>query len=471
VSTPATSEPASRPGCGGPGKAAPYEGLPWPRRLWAMVTLMTGLTLAVLDATIAHVALPTIARDLNTTPAAAIWIANAYNLAVVTLLLPLSAVAERIGFRRMFTIGLTLFTVASLLCALSTTLTELTAARVLQGMGAAAITSLIGGFVRNIFPLSKLGMGMSVNATTVAISAVIGPNIGSAILSVSSWPWIFAVNVPIGIVALIGVRHLPDVPKNNVRFDGLSAVLCMVALGSFIIAVDFLGQSPARSLPLFVLAFLCAVFLIRRARNQTAPLVPVDLLRIPTIAFAACASVCTFAAQMASYVSLPFYFQGVMGRPYLEIGLLMGAWPFGTAMVATLAGRVSDKYSAAVLSGLGAATMVAGLVSLILLPHDASNTWIMGAMFASGVGFGFFQTPNNRAMLSSAPRSRSGAAGGMQATLRVFGQSFGTALVAIAFSLPVTYGPTLALIFASACAALAVAVNCVRFKSLRVPGL
>lgn len=455
---------------GGPDRPAPYEGLPWPRRLWAMMTLMTGLTLAVLDATIAHVALPTIARDLDTTPAAAIWIANAYNLAVVTLLLPLSAVAERIGFRRMFTIGLTLFTAASLLCAVSSTLTELTAARVLQGMGAAAITSLIGGFVRNIFPLSKLGLGMSVNATTVAISAVIGPNIGSAILSVSSWPWIFAVNVPIGIIALIGVRHLPDVPRNDVRFDALSAVLCMIALGSFIIGVDFLGQNIPRSFALFVLAFLCTVFLVRRARNQTAPLVPIDLLRIRTIAFAACASVCTFAAQMASYVSLPFYFQGAMGRPYLEIGLLMGAWPLGTAMVATLAGRVSDKYSAAILSGLGAATMVIGLMGLILFPKDISNTWIMCAMFAAGVGFGFFQTPNNRAMLSSAPRSRSGAAGGMQATIRVFGQSFGTALVAIAFSLPVANGPTIALIFASACAALAVVVNCVRFESVRVPG-
>lgn len=455
---------------GRPDRPAPYQGLPWPRRLWAMITLMTGLTLAVLDATIAHVALPTIARDLDTTPAAAIWIANAYNLAVVTLLLPLSAVAERIGLRRMFTIGLTLFTGASLLCAVSSTLTELTAARVLQGMGAAAITSLIGGFVRNIFPLSKLGLGLSVNATTVAVSAVIGPNIGSAILSVSSWPWIFAVNVPIGVIALIGVRHLPDVPRNDVRFDAFSAVLCMIALGSFIIGMDFLGQNIPRSFALFVLAFLCTVFLVRRARNQTAPLVPIDLLRIRTIAFAACASVCTFAAQMASYVSLPFYFQGTMGRPYLEIGLLMGAWPLGTAMVATLAGRVSDKYSAAILSGLGAATLAIGLMGLILFPKDISNTWIMCAMFAAGVGFGFFQTPNNRAMLSSAPRSRSGAAGGMQATIRVFGQSFGTALVAIAFSLPVANGPTIALIFASACAALAVIVNCVRFESVRVPG-
>lgn len=448
----------------------PYEGLPSPRRFWAAATLMTGLTLAVLDATIAHVALPTIARDLNTSPATAIWIVNAYNLAVVTLLLPLSAIAERIGFRRMFTFGLSLFTVASLFCALADTLTQLTLARVLQGIGAAAITSLIGGFIRNIYPLSKLGMGMSINATTVAISSVLGPTIGSAILSVSSWPWIFAVNVPIGILALFGVRHLPDVPRNDVRFDGLSAVLCMIALGAFIIAVDFLGQNVPRSLALFVLSGLCAIWLIRRARNQPAPLVPIDLLRIRTIAFAAVASWSTFAAQMAAYVSLPFYFQTVMGRPYLQIGLLMAAWPLGTAMVATYAGRVSDRYSAAVLSGLGAATMVCGLLSLILLPPEVSNGWIMASMLVSGVGFGFFQTPNNRAMLSSAPRSRSGAAGGMQATIRVFGQSFGTALVAIAFSVPVASGPTLALIFSACCATLAVVVNCVRFESVRVPG-
>ena len=453
-----------------PSKSAPYDGLPAPRRYWAMCTLMAGLMMAVLDATIAHVALPTIARDLNTAPASAIWIVNAYNLAVVTLLLPCAAIAERIGFRRMFTFGLALFTAASLFCAVSDTLFQLTAARVLQGMGAACIMSLMGGFVRNIFPLSKLGFGMSINATTVALSAVLGPTIGSVILSISSWPWIFAINLPIGAAALIGVRHLPDVPKNDVPFDGLSALLCMVALGSFITAVDFLGQNILRSLGLFVLAFASAALLIRRARNQTAPLVPVDLLRIRVIAFAACASVCTFAAQMASYVSLPFYFQTVLGRPYLEIGLLMAAWPFGTALVATLAGRASDRYSAALLSGLGAAAMALGLITLILLPKDVANIWIMCGMFVAGVGFGFFQTPNNRAMLSAAPRSRSGAAGGMQATIRVFGQSFGTALVAIAFSVSVASGPTLGLIFAAMCAVMAIVVNCVRFESVRVPG-
>ena len=447
-------------------KAAPFEGLPWPRRLWAVITLMTALTMAVLDATIAHVALPAIAADLNTTPAASIWITNAYNLALVTLLLPLSAVAERIGFRRMFTMGLTLFTVASLLCAMADSLASLTFARVLQGAGAAGITSLIGGFIRNIYPLRRLGFGMSINATTVAMSSVVGPNVGSAILAVSSWPWIFAINVPIGVLVLFGVRYLPDVPRNDVRFDVLSALLCMISLGAFIVGVDFLGQNLPRSFALFVLCGFSTVFLLRRVRLQPAPLVPIDLLRIPTIAFAAAASWATFAAQMGSYVALPFYFQGVLGRPYLEIGLLMAAWPLGTATVATLAGKVSDKYSAAVLSGCGAAAMSLGLIMLVLLPRDVSNAWVMAAMFLAGIGFGFFQTPNNRAMVGAAPRSRSGAAGGMQATIRVFGQSFGTALVAVAFSLPFGNGPTIALSFAACCAALAVVVNVVRFRTL-----
>ena len=196
---------------------------------------------------------------------------------------------------------------------------------------------------------------------------------------------------------------------------------------------------------------------------------PVDLLRIRPLAYAVAASACTFAAQMASYVSLPFYFQQVLGRPYLEVGMLMGAWPVGTALVAPLAGRLSDRYSPATMSGIGAATMVAGMLWLALLPTHVSNAPILAGMFVAGLGFGFFQTPNNRAMLSAAPRARSGAAGGLQATTRVFGQSFGTALVAIAFSLSAAHGPGLALVLGTVCAALAVAVNAIRFNRLRTP--
>jgi len=458
---------AERPVSASPGRPALPDGLPAPRRYWAAATVLTGISMSVLDTTIANVALPTIATDLNAQPSQAVWIVNAYNLAVVVLLLPLSALAERIGFRRMFTIGLGLFATASLCGALSTALWQLTLARVVQGVGAASLMCMFGGLVRNIYPLRMLGRGISLNATTVAVMSVLGPTLGSIILEVAHWRWIFAINLPVCAGVMLGLRHLPEVPRNNVRLDWLSALLCMLTLGVFISGVDTLGQSAWQGVAMIVFATVAGWLLVRRAGNQPAPLVPVDLLRIRPLAFAVAASACTFAAQMASYVSLPFYFQQVLGRPYLEVGMLMGAWPVGTAIVAPLAGRMSDRYSAATLSGVGAAVMVAGLAALALLPLSASNPWIMAAMFVVGMGFGFFQTPNNRAMLSSAPRQRSGAAGGLQATTRVFGQSFGTALVAIAFAVGGARGPTVALLLATVCAALAVGVNAVRVNKLK----
>ncbi|MBO1114732.1 MFS transporter [Bordetella petrii] len=449
-------------------RQAPPDGLPTPRRYWAAATVLTGISLSVLDTTIANVALPTIATDLNALPSQAVWIVNAYNLAVVALLLPLSALAERIGFKRMFSVGLALFALASLFGALSQTLWQLTLARVVQGVGAASLMCMFGGLVRNIYPLRQLGRGISLNATTVAVMSVVGPTLGSVILEIAHWRWIFAINLPVCAAVMFGLRYLPVVPRTSVRLDWLSALLCMVTLGVFISGVDTLGQSPARGVVMILLASLAGWLLVRRASSQPAPLVPVDLLRIRAVGFAVAASASTFAAQMASYVSLPFYFQQVLGRSYLEVGMLMGAWPVGTAIVAPVAGRMSDRYSAATLSGAGAAAMVVGLATLAFLPLDVTNPWIMAAMFVTGMGFGFFQTPNNRAMLSSSPRQRSGAAGGLQATTRVFGQSFGTALVAIAFGVSGAAGPTFALILATLCAAIAVAVNAVRVNKLRV---
>ena len=458
--------PASSASCA---RQALPDGLPTPRRHWAAATVLTGISMSVLDTTIANVALPTIATDLNALPSHAVWVVNAYNLSVVVLLLPLSALAERIGFKRMFTIGLALFALASLSGALSTSLWQLTMARVVQGVGAASLMCMFGGLVRNIYPLRMLGRGISLNATTVAVMSVLGPTLGSVILEIAHWRWIFAINLPVCVALMFGLRFLPEVPRNNIKLDWRSALLCMLTLGVFISGVDTLGQNAWRGVLMIVFASLAGWLLVRRASSQPVPLVPVDLLRIRPLGFAVAASVCTFAAQMASYVSLPFYFQQVLGRPYLEVGMLMGAWPVGTAIVAPLAGRMSDRYSAATLSGVGAATMMIGLATLAFLPLSATNPWIMAAMFITGMGFGFFQTPNNRAMLSSAPRQRSGAAGGLQATTRVFGQSFGTALVAIAFGVSTASGPTFALILATVCAALAVGVNAVRVNKLR-PG-
>jgi len=243
----------------------------------------------------------------------------------------------------------------------------------------------------------------------------------------------------------------------------------MAAMAAFIIGVDDLAADFLKAVSLIAVAVILTVILVRRANGQQAPLVPIDLLRIKPLGFAVAASVCTFAAQTAAYVSLPFYFLNELGREQWQLGMLMAAWPVGTAAIAGLAGRLAGRYSAALLSGLGAGSMAIALVWVTLLPHGASNTAVMSAMFLAGLGFGFFQTPNNHAMLGSAPRHRSGAVGGVQSTTRVFGQSFGTALVAVAYGLHVGHGPTVALLLAATCAMLAVGVNAVRSARLSAP--
>lgn len=189
------------------------SGLPFPQRYWAIVCVALGITLAVLDGAIANVALPTIARDLRASDAASIWIVNAYQLAVTISLLPLASLGDRIGYRRVYIAGLMLFTAASLGCALSGTLPALATLRVIQGFGAAGIMSVNTALVRMIYPSSQLGRGVAINAMVVALSSAVGPTVASAVLAVAPWPWLFAINVPIGVAAVCGsLRALPANP-------------------------------------------------------------------------------------------------------------------------------------------------------------------------------------------------------------------------------------------------------------------
>jgi DHA2 family multidrug resistance protein-like MFS transporter len=171
---------------------------------------------------------------------------------------------------------------------------------------------------------------------------------------------------------------------------------------------------------------------------------------------------------MATFISLPFYLQQTLHRPQSSVGMLMAGWPMGAALIALIAGRMSNHYPVAVLSGIGAGAMATGVAVIVLMPDSVSDIWLMMAMVLAGVGFGFFQTPNNRVIIGSAPRHRAGALGGLQATTRVFGQTFGGAMVASAFSLSVSVGPTLGLWVGIAFASVAVLVNVIRHRQVGV---
>lgn len=443
------------------------DGLPTPQRYWAILTVALGVLMAVLDSAIANVALPTIATDVHASPADSIWVVNAYQLAITVSLLPFASLGDIYGYRRVYQVGLAVFTLASLGCALSDSLMTLTIARVIQGFGAAGLMSVNGAIIRFIYPRSLLGRGIGINALVVAVSSAIGPTVASGILSFASWPWLFAVNVPVGLIAfVIGLRALPPSRRGAHRFDIRSAVLSAATFGLLIVAVGGLGHGERRGLVALELmvGFVAGVLLVRRQLSLASPLLPVDLLRIPIFGLSVATSICSFMAQSLAYVSLPFYFQDVLGHSQVATGLLMTPWPLMVAITAPISGRLADRYSAGLLGGIGLGALAIGLALLALLPASPSGLDVGWRMAICGLGFGLFQTPNNRAMIGAAPRERSGGASGMLSTARLLGQTFGAALVALIFGLAPRTGTTLCLVVAAACAGAAALVSCLRIS-------
>jgi DHA2 family multidrug resistance protein-like MFS transporter len=441
------------------------DGLPLPRRYYAIATIVLGVTMAVIDGAIANVALPTIAADLHTDPAFSIWVVNGYQLAITISLLPLSSMGDIVGYRRIYLGGLILFTLASLGCALSGSLLTLTAARVIQGFGAAGIMAVNIALVRYIYPQSQLGRGIGINAVVVAVSSAVGPTLAGAILAAAGWPWLFAVNVPLGIAAVaIGLRALPETPRAPHGFDWASAGLSAVTFGLLIGSIEVLGHGEAFGLFLATLAAGGAVgyVLVRRQLSLPLPLLPVDLLRIPIFTLSIGTSISSFAAQMLAMVALPFLLQLQLHFSAVETGLLMTPWPLAIAVAAPMAGRLADKYPAGLLGGAGLFLFAMGLLSLAFLPPEPTHFDIAWRMVLAGAGFGLFQSPNNRAMLSAAPKERSGGASGMLGTARLLGQTTGAALVALLFARLPVQGPIVALFMATGFALIAAVVSVAR---------
>lgn len=450
-----------------PRAAAPAfsDGLDAPRRHWAAFGLILSIIVVVLDASMTNVALPSIARSLSVDPDQVVWVAMAYNLIVVVSLLPLSAVGERIGFKTVYVAGMIVVSLAGIAAALSSTLTMLIAARIFQGLGAAMLMCLFGGILRNIYPLRLLAFGIGLNSMSVGLVSVLGPAVGAVTLQFASWPWIFILPLPFAVASLFCVRFLPDIPRSSTRFDWLACLLGVPTFGLLLIGLDGLARYPVWAVPGLVVCALTGWLLLQRSRRQAAPLVPVDLLRLVPVAYAVTASLFTFGSQMASLVALPFYFQEQLGHNYSAVGLLLGAWALGMAAMAPAAGYLSNRVSVAVLCAVGAGLMAAGTGAVLLMSAHTPLLWVFSAMLASGIGFGLFQTPNNRAILSGGPKHRSGAVGGLQSITRVLGQSIGTALVAIAFSLAGADGAAFGVGVSVICALASVAINIFRYMN------
>ncbi|EBG9320491.1 MFS transporter [Salmonella enterica subsp. enterica] len=449
------------------------DGLPLPQRYGAILTIIIGISMAVLDGAIANVALPTIATNLHASPASSIWIVNAYQIAIVVSLLSLSFLGDMFGYHRIYKCGLVVFLLSSLFCALSDSLQMLTLARIAQGFGGAALMSVNTALIRLIYPQRHLGRGMGINSFIVAVSSAAGPTIAAAILSISSWKWLFLINVPLGIIALIlAIRFLPANIAHDTkpRFDLPSAVMNVLTFGLLITALSGFAQGQSLTLIGAELLVLVVVgfFFVRRQLSLSVPLLPIDLLRIPLFSLSIGTSICSFCAQMLAMVSLPFYLQTVLGRSEVETGLLLTPWPLATMVMAPLAGYLIERLHAGLLGALGMVIMAAGLFALVMLPGPPSDLNIIWPMILCGAGFGLFQSPNNHTIITSAPRERSGGASGMLGTARLLGQSTGAALVALMLNQFGDSGTHLSLLAAAILATLAAVVSGLRITQPRV---
>ncbi len=446
---------------------APMEGLPARERAIATAAVLINVCMANLDSAIANTALPTIARELNVTEAQSIWIVSAYQLVMVGALLPAAALGEIIGFRRVSMFGLVVFTAASLICGMAPTFEWLLAGRIAQGIAASCILGIGLAMMRFIYPLNLLGRGMGINALAVGFSLAAGPSLASVILSFSTWHWLFLINVPVGLIGMaMGLYAMPASPRSLRRFDLPAGVFCALFLMCAVFAFTQAAQAGS-GLSIVVAAAVSLAslaVLVRRQSWHPAPILPIDLLHKPVFALSVAAGFLTSLAAALAFVSLPFLFQLLFGYSQVDTGFLLTPWPVLVALAAPWAGRLADRIPAGLLGGVGLAIMSAGMFSLAMLPPSPTVFDIVWRMALCGVGFGFFQSPNMRALILAASPERSGGAGGFSNVANILGQACGAAMVAALFNWAGAEGVVYALTLGALITLLAGGISMLRLR-------
>jgi len=273
-------------------------------------------------------------------------------------------------------------------------------------------------------------------ALAVAVPTALGPTVAAMILAVGKWPWLFLVNVPLGVLTLLLFLEVEPPDARVARlFDPVGTVLNVLAFGFLVVGVGALGaDEPRVGIGEMIAGLICFVLLFRQQGRHPAPMLPFDLLRMPVFLLSVFTSICSYAAQILAYVSLPFLFEKGLHLTPVHTGLLITPWPAMTAVAALIAGRLLARYSASLLSTLGMAILALGLLLMVGLPAIPADWDVVWRLGLCGVGFGLFQTPNNTVMMTAGPVDRSSAAAGMNSVARFVGWTLGSALVALIFS-------------------------------------
>lgn len=459
-------------------RTLPSDGVAPELRLRAASAVSIVSIIGVLDASIANTALPTIARELHASAAASVWVVTAFQLVATMGLFSAASLGQAYGLTRIYRTGIAIFAAASLVSALAPSLPWLLAGRALQGLGATGVMALSPAIFREIFPSAQLGRAIGLNAMVISVAAAAGPTIGGAILAVLPWPWLFGVNVPLLVLAAL-LQHgaLPQTPGDRGRLDVPSAAASALGFAGLVLGLNALGRGDASAPLLLAGGVLALAWFAYRQTRLPRPLIAIRLFAVPRFTLSAITSMCAWCGTGIAFVALPFLYQNGFGVSPFASGLLLTSWPLGQALFTAISGRLSDRYPAYVLSTTGLIVYAVGLALFATMPAAPSPALLVAYAAIAGGGFGLFQSPNNRELMTAGPRSTSGSAGAVLAAMRVFGQTSGAALVSAAFALaaaraaaPVAHSAVPIVLWVGAGLALAAAAASVSRRGTRRAG-
>jgi EmrB/QacA subfamily drug resistance transporter len=399
--------------------------------------VIVGSIMSILDTTIVNVALATLGRELHSSIAEIQWVVTGYMLSLAAVI-PISGwAARRFGAKPVYLVSVVLFTAGSALCGLATSTTELILFRVLQGIGGGMILPIGQLMMADAAGPKRMGRVMSIVAVPAMLAPILGPTLGGLILDNASWRWIFFVNLPIGVAAVIAaLRVLPRIepgPADRLDYRGLVLMamgLPLVTYGLAEIGITGSFVAPKVLIPIIVGLALVAAFTVHALRVPK-PLLDLRLYRRPTFSAASIAMFCLGAALFGGMILIPLYWQGVRHESVVDTGLLTAPQGLGAALVMPLAGRLSDRMGGGPLALFGVILTTVATVPFGLIGDHTSIVWLSVAMLIRGTGIGFAFMPAMAAAFASLERSELADATPQLNVLQRVGGSIGTALLAV----------------------------------------
>src|SRR4051795_11953290 len=407
-------------------------------RVWRIsLVVIVGSIMSILDTTIVNVALSSLGRELHSTVAEIQWVVTGYMLALAAVIPVTGWAARRFGAKRVYLVSLLLFTAGSALCGLANSTTELIVFRVLQGIGGGMILPIGQMMMADAAGPKRMGRVMSIVAVPAMLAPILGPTIGGLIVDNASWRWIFFVNVPIGVAAVIAaLRTLPDVePSRTAPLDVRGLVLMSLGVPALTYGLAEIGATGGFTAAKVVVPCLAGVALIDafvlHALRVPNPLLDLRLYRRPTFASASLTMFCLGAALFGSMILLPLYWQGIRHETVLDTGLLTAPQGVGMALVMPLAGRLSDRLGGGPLALFGVIVTTIASIPFGLIGARTPIVGLSVAMFVRGMGIGFAFMPAMAAAFASLKRSELAHATPQLNVLQRVGGSIGTAVLAV----------------------------------------